>query len=107
MSGLQKSFADSVLNKLKLVKDFGVGDAAQLHDALKDNQFGPTHTQRVKDAIDALVQKNASQAPSAGKQKGEDVSKQFLKCWWNYSTQDKIDFLCGNNSINSMMAKLC
>ena len=44
VSGLQKSFADSVLNKLKLVKDFGVGDAAQLHDALKDNQFGNNHS---------------------------------------------------------------
>lgn len=53
--GLQKSFADSVLNKLRLVKDFGPGDGAQIHEALKDNQFGPTQTQRVKDAIDALV----------------------------------------------------
>ena len=103
VSGLQKSFADSVLNKLKLVKDFGAGDGAQLHEALKGNQFGPTHTQRVKDAIDALVQKTASQALIAGNPKCADVPKQLLKCWWNYFTQDKIDFLHGNNSINAKM----
>ena len=36
-SVLQKSFADGVLNKLKIVKDFGPGDGAQLHEALKQS----------------------------------------------------------------------
>ena len=106
VSGLQKSFADSVLNKLKQIKDFGACDGAQVYAALKGAQFGATQTQRIRDSVDALLEKNAaasaSAAPSAGKQ-GGGGGKQLLKCWWNYFTQAELDFLKGCNSINAKM----
>ena len=40
VAGLHKSFADSVCNKLKQLKCFGVSEGAQIHEALKGEQFG-------------------------------------------------------------------
>ena len=85
VSGLQKSFADGVLNKLKLIKDFGASEGAQVYEALKGCQFGESQTQRIRDAIDAMLQKHAT-APTATKgagNQGGGSSKQLLKCWWN------------------------
>ena len=94
------------LNKLKQIKDFGACDGAQVYAALKGAQFGATQTQRIRDSVDALLEKNAaasaSAAPSAGKQ-GGGGGKQLLKCWWNYFTQAELDFLKGCNSINAKM----
>lgn len=106
VGGLQKSFADSVLNKLKLVQNFGPSDGAQLHEALKQNQFGQSQTQRIKDSIDALVQKNASEAPVANNSNRVEGPKQLLKNWWNYFTQDQIDFLYANNSFTAKMTMM-
>jgi len=105
---LQKSFADSVLNKLKLVKDFGPGEGAKLNDALKGSPFGEAQTQRIWDAVDSLLEANAKMTcPSWSAGGSTSVSKQFLKCWWNYFSKSEFDFLMDpNKSLHGKMTTI-
>ena len=105
VSGLQRSFADGLLQKLKLIKDFGASEGAQIFEALKGCQFGESQTQRIRDAIDAMLQKHAT-APTettGAVNQGGRFSKQLLKCWWHYFTQTELDMLMGTHSLNSKM----
>lgn len=105
---LQKSFADSVLNKLKLVKDFGPGEGAMLNDALKDSPFGESQTQRIWDAVDRLLEAKAKvTAPSWSVGGSTSANKQFLKCWWNYFSKSEFDFLMDpNKSLHGKMTTI-
>ena len=98
ITSLQKTFADSTLNKLNTIKDFGTGDAAQLFEALKGDPFGESQTKRIRDSIDVMVQ-SVSEAPTST----SDGPKQLLKYWWNYFSQERMDFMCSDASINAKM----
>ena len=58
--GLQRSFADGVLQKLKQLKVFNVSDGSQVYEALDGEPFGADQTERIKEAVNALLQKGAS-----------------------------------------------
>ena len=61
--GLQRSFADGVLQKLKQLKVFSVSDGSQVYEALGGEPFGAVQTERIKEAVNALLQKGASPPP--------------------------------------------
>lgn len=84
-SALQKSFADSILNKLKLMKEFGPAEGAQINGALSDSPLGEVHTDRIVKAIDDLLAKRSSADAVASSKHavGGGGSSQFLKHWWH------------------------
>jgi hypothetical protein len=96
-SALQKSFTDSILNKLALVKDFGPQEGAQVNDALHESPLGEAQTKRITDAVEELIQKNmkssAHGAKSIDSPKAVAHRSQFLKHWWNYMKQSQVDYL--------------
>ena len=104
--GLQRSFADGLLQKLKLLKALGPSEGSQLYEALKSEPFGAEHTTRIKEAINAMLHKNASSPPpkTSGKAGKPDDDKQFLKHWWNYFLQDEMDYLL--DKANSWQSKM-
>jgi hypothetical protein len=104
--GLQRSFADGILQKLKLLKALGPSEGSQLYEALKSEPFGAEHTTRIKEAINAMLHKNASSPPpkTSGKAGKPDDDKQFLKHWWNYFLQDEMDYLL--DKANSWQSKM-
>ena len=53
--GLQRSFADGVLNKIKQLKAFSVSDGSQVYEALAGDPFGDVQTERIKEAVNALL----------------------------------------------------
>ena len=105
--GLQRSFADGVLNKLKQLKVFSVSDGSQVYEALAGDPFGDVQTERIKEAVNALLQKGASTPPETTKGSSQHARcdvKQTLKHWWNYFLQDEIDYMkSADNSFHSKM----
>ena len=92
-SVLQKSFADSLLQKLTIIPNFSTSDGAQLFSALAESPFGEVQTQRIKDAIDSLVQKCSSKPTAPASCGSTDGSKQLLRHWPNYFTAAKHAYL--------------
>lgn len=96
-SSLQKSFADSILNKLALIKGFGPHEGAQVNDALHESPIGEMQTKRITDAVEELIQKNmkslAQDANAIESPKAVAHRSQFLKHWWNYMKQSQVDYL--------------
>ena len=105
--GLQRSFADGVLQKLKQLKVFNVSDGSQVYEALDGEPFGADQTERIKEAVNALLQKGASAPPATTKGSSQHAMgdvKQTLKHWWNYFLQDEIEYMKDNdNSFHSKM----
>ena len=105
--GLQRSFADGVLQKLKQLKVFNVSDGSQVYEALDGEPFGADQTERIKEAVNALLQKGASAPPATTKGSSQHARcdvKQTLKHWWNYFLQDEIEYMKDNdNSFHSKM----
>lgn len=107
-SSLQKSFADSILNKLALIKGFGPQEGAQVNDALHESPIGEVQTKRITDAVEELIQKNmkssAQGAHAIDSPKAVAHKSQFLKHWWNYMKQSQVDYL--NDPKKSFNSKL-
>ena len=80
-TALQQSFADSIIHKIGLMKDFGAMDAAKLNEALSDDPVGP-QTARIKAHVEELVgislKKSMASASKDSKPEGPK-SSQFLK----------------------------
>lgn len=109
-TALQQSFADSVIHKIGLMKDFGAMDAAKINEALSDEPVGP-QTARIRAHVEELVSKSlkkSMQAPSTAATKAQSPrSSQFLKYWWRYLTETELAFLNDQNkSFNSKMTLL-
>ena len=102
-SVLQKSFADGLLNKLSMIPNFSTGDGAQLHAALLDSPFGEVQTQRIRDALDSLVQQCSSKSTAPTSAGCTDGSKQLLRHWPNYFTAAKHEYLAGPHSFTAKM----
>ena len=109
-TALQQSFADSIIHKISLLKDFGAMDAAKINEALSDNPIGP-QTARIKDHVEELVGKGlkqSMQSPSTKATKAQvPKSSQFLKHWWHYLTETELEFLSNpKNGFHSKMTLL-
>lgn len=102
IASLQKSFTDGLLQKLKLVPNFGTSEGAQLHEALTSSMFGESQTQRIRETIDAMVQSCTTKAPAAGSAQVEGP-KQMLKHWVNYFTADELEYLRGRAGFTAKM----
>ena len=98
-SALQKSFTDSIINKLSLLKAFGPDEGAQVMDALKQSTgspLGEIQTKRVMEFIEKKIHDSVSSTASSDKTRPSGAtgkSNQFLKHWWNYMKQSQIDYL--------------
>ena len=57
-SALQKSFTDSIINKLSPVKAFGPDEGAQVMDALKQSTGSPLGEIQTKRVMDSLRRKS-------------------------------------------------
>ena len=109
-TALQQSFADSIIHKIGLMKDFGAMDAAKINEALSDEPVGP-QTARIRAHVEELVSKSlkkSMQAPSTAATKAQTPkSNQFLKYWWRYLTETELAFLSEQSkSFNGKMALL-
>ena len=98
-SALQKSFTDSIINKLSLLKAFGPDEGAQVMDALKQSTgspLGEIQTKRVMEFIEKNINDSVSSTASSDKTRPSGAtgkSNQFLKHWWNYMKQSQSYYL--------------
>ena len=108
-TALQQSFADSIIHKIGLMKDFGAMDAAKLNEALSDDPVGP-QTARIKAHVEELVgtslKKSMASASKDSKPEGPK-SSQFLKYWNRYCTKSELTYLSDDSkSFNSKLTLL-
>ena len=108
-TALQQSFADSIIHKIGLMKDFGAMDAAKLNEALADDPVGP-QTARIKAHVEDLVgtslKKSMASASKDSKPEGPK-SSQFLKYWNRYCTKSELTYLSDDSkSFNSKLTLL-
>jgi hypothetical protein len=108
-TALQQSFADSIIHKIGLMKDFGAMDAAKLNEALADDPVGP-QTARIKAHVEELVgislKKSMASASKDSKPEGPK-SSQFLKYWNRYCTKSELAYLGDDSkSFNSKLTLL-
>ena len=69
-SALQRSFTDSIINKLSLLKAFGPDEGAQVMDALKQSTgspLGEIQTKRVMEFIEKKIHDSVSSTASSDK----------------------------------------
>jgi antitoxin (DNA-binding transcriptional repressor) of toxin-antitoxin stability system len=106
-TSLEKSFADSVINKVNLIKSFGPADGAQLYEALNCSPFGDEHTARILSVIDHRLQTGADAETATPGNDTSSTNKQHLRTWWNYLTQNDVDFLTSpSESLNAKMTTI-
>jgi hypothetical protein len=108
-TALQQSFADSIIHKISLMKDFGAMDAAKLNEALSDDPVG-SQTARIKAHVEELVgnncKKSMASASTHSKPQGPK-SSQFLKYWNRYCTKSELTYLSDDSkSFNSKLTLL-
>ena len=112
-TALQRSFGDSILHKLTLIKHLDAGDAAMINEALKESKLGCMQKTRIVNAMEQQIQTAitaaSSAAPKAGRGKKTGVAlsssnQQQVQHWWNFFTQPELDLL--NNKSKSFNAKL-
>ena len=106
-TSLEKSFADSVINKVNLIKSFGPADGAQLYEALTCSPFGDEHTARILSVIDHRLQTGADAETATPGNDTASTNKQYLRKWWNYLTQNDVDFITSSSeSLNAKMTTI-
>ena len=87
---LSKSFADSLMAMINVIKSLGPADATQLMKALNDDPYGEDQSRRLRDHIDTKLQHGHN---GAKLDKIHTANKQLLKHWWNYFIAQECEVL--------------